>query len=426
MQRGELDKLLDTGICIVDRSATMGHGSIGQYIINSDTYCDTFLECLQRADDPVVQTIAASAAKKQMDSYRGGAVPLRVVGAFMGEVGSALRQAVDAHPTSQFIPQVQARSIRRLPDGRFEVELLDLSEASKDSTFTIRADHVVMAMGASQSVEQTLRSPIVPGLTLAERFAHKAILTNTVLAGTGPTEIEQRLQSKTRPKVVIIGASHSSTSSAWVLLNKVNIPFGEGDITILHREPFRIFYPSREAALAEGYTDFTDDDFCPITNRLYRLAGLRFDSRQLLRQIWGIGDALPERRVRLIPLDRTGQHNSVDVEALLEEADLIIPAFGYRPNTLPLLDVDGDPIELLAAGEGAPPLVDTACRVLDSSGMPVPNLFGIGLASGFKLTGKLGGEPSFRGQTNGLWLYQNGVGEIILDRMLDSQSVLNA
>jgi hypothetical protein len=30
----------------------------------------------------------------------------------------------------------------------------------------------------------------------------------------------------------------------------------------------------------------------------------------------------------------------------------------------------------------------------------------------------LGGEPSFRGQANGLWLYQHGIGEIILNQLL--------
>jgi hypothetical protein len=245
------------------------------------------------------------------------------------------------------------------------------------------------------------------------------MLTNVVLSTEGIPEIERRLKASDNHKVVIIGASHSTTSSAWVLLNKVRVDFGEGDITILHREPFRLFYPSREAALAEGYTDFTDEDFCPVTNRLYRLAGLRFDSRDLIKRIWGIGGAPLERRVRLIPLDRTGKNNSVNLECLLDEAALIIPAFGYRPNTLPIWDHRGLPIELLASGEGAPPLVDEHCRVLNHHGAVVPNLYGIGLASGFKLTGKLGGEPSFRGQTNGLWLYQNGVGELIVEQILE-------
>lgn len=413
MQKGKLAELLDTGICIVDRGEYMGRGSIGQYIINSDTYCNTFLECLENEHDPIVQRVAASAAKQAMDAYRGGCVPLGIVSDFMAELGASLRIAIDEHPTSQFIPCVEAQHIRILPDDRFAASL----KSRDGESFEIIANNLVLAMGASQSAERTLNSEIIPGLNLAGRYAHKTLLTNFVLGQNGPPEIEQRLRNGR--KVVIIGASHSTTSSVWVLLNKVNVEFGEGDITILHREPFRIFYPSREAALEDGYTDFTDDDFCPITHRLYRLAGLRFDSRDLMKRIMGIGGTPPEPRVRLIPLDRTGKNNPVDIAALLDEADLIIPAFGYRSNTVPIHDANGEMIDLMVQGEGAPPLVDDQCRVLDAAGIPIRNLYGIGLASGFKLTGKLGGEPSFRGQTNGLWLYQNGVGELILEPMLE-------
>jgi hypothetical protein len=40
------------------------------------------------------------------------------------------------------------------------------------------------------------------------------------------------------------------------------------------------------------------------------------------------------------------------------------------------------------------------------------------LAAGFVPYGKLGGEKSFRGQANGLWLWQNDVGAMIADAIL--------
>jgi hypothetical protein len=46
---------------------------------------------------------------------------------------------------------------------------------------------------------------------------------------------------------------------------------------------------------------------------------------------------------------------------------------------------------------------------------------GIGLAAGFIPSGALGGEPSFRGQTNGIWLWQNGVGAMIFAALLDGK-----
>jgi hypothetical protein len=45
-------------------------------------------------------------------------------------------------------------------------------------------------------------------------------------------------------------------------------------------------------------------------------------------------------------------------------------------------------------------------------------MFAIGPAAGFVRHGKLGGEPSFRGQANGLWLWQSDVGALIVDVLL--------
>jgi hypothetical protein len=75
----------------------------------------------------------------------------------------------------------------------------------------------------------------------------------------------------------------------------------------------------------------------------------------------------------------------------------------------------GVPIRLYAQRTPRAPLVDGQCRVLDESGAPLPGLFGIGLAAGFVPRGALGGEPSFAGQVNGLWLWQTDVGHLIVD-----------
>lgn len=431
-QRGDLERLLDTGILIVDKSPQMGRGSIGHYGVNADTYTDTFLECLDRGDERVLARMRSAPITAELERYRGWCLPLRLVGEFMAELGAALRDLIDAHPRSQFWPETEAVALRHLPDGRFQVDL-----DTADGLRTVTADRVVSALGARQCRDWTVNSAIVPGVDLsAPAYQRKVMLTNEVLSEAWLPTLRSHLLSASNRKVVIIGASHSTTSTTWMLLNRTGIDFGPGDITLLHREPFRIFYPTREAALADGYNDFGEADFCPVTGRLYRLAGLRFDSRELVRQFLGVGDAPPETRVRVYPLDRTGQLNAFDLRSLLDEAALIVPAFGYRPNCVPLFAADGTLVQLLSENPfdyntelpesiaelvsyaSAPPLVDTECRVLAANGQVIPNLFATGLASGFRLTGKLGGEPSFRGQTNGVWLYQNGVGELILKQLM--------
>ena len=86
-------------------------------------------------------------------------------------------------------------------------------------------------------------------------------------------------------------------------------------------------------------------------------------------------------------LHRLSQDDAASLE-LLDNADLVIAALGYRPRALP---------------------------VFNESGRPVPLL---GLAAGFVPHGKLGGEPSFKGQANGLWLWQSDVGGLIVDALL--------
>jgi len=68
------------------------------------------------------------------------------------------------------------------------------------------------------------------------------------------------------------------------------------------------------------------------------------------------------------------------------------------------------------------PMVDRHCRLLDATDRPVPGAYGIGLSAGFVPWGRLGGEASFRGQANGLWLWQNDVGQMIVDQLLEPEA----
>ncbi len=65
-------------------------------------------------------------------------------------------------------------------------------------------------------------------------------------------------------------------------------------------------------------------------------------------------------------------------------------------------------------------MVDENCRIVTSSGMPLRGVYGVGLASGFIPAGRFGGEKSFRGQANGLWTWQNPVGEMIVDQLMSA------
>ena len=409
LQQGRLEALLDRRIAIVERGPALGRGTIGKYVINSDTVGGTLLECLSPATEPVLGPVFQSAAARLIAERRSAAVPLKVVGEYIAEVGAALQTAIDCHPASAFLPQTSALAVQAQPDGSFKT-LVEQGGTQRQ----IYSERVVLAMGAAQRRGQVLNEQ-VSGVALRDYDA-KIVLTDRLLTEAGVAEASRRLLDAPRPRVVIIGGSHSAFSAAWTLLNQLpDVAFAAGEIALLHRGKLKIFYPTRTAALAAGYTEFDDDDFCPVTNRLFRLGGFRLDSRELLLRLRGMTPGETEERVQLVEL---AGMSAAEVRQLLDAAALVVPAFGYRPNTVPIYAADGAEIPLLANQTGALPLVDTAGRVLAADGTPIAGVLGIGLASGFKLTGKLGGEPSFTGQTNGLWLYQNGVGELILDQII--------
>jgi hypothetical protein len=113
----------------------------------------------------------------------------------------------------------------------------------------------------------------------------------------------------------------------------------------------------------------------------------------------------PEPRLALLHLD--ARADAGELAARVRRATVVVAATGYRPR-LPPVTADGFPVPLRGASGG--PSVDDACRIVTARGAPLPRVFSLGLASGFVPSGEMGGEPSFRGHTNGVWLYQHHIG----------------
>ncbi|HSI59462.1 MAG TPA: hypothetical protein VLA16_18005, partial [Ideonella sp.] len=339
--------------------------------------------------------------------HGAGALPLPVAAAFLRAIGGVAAREIAAHPPSRLLLGRRARQVARQGAGDWRVLLDDGS--------TLHTRRVLFAMGGRQELAEALGRELLPGLRLVDGFAARCMLTGELFAEGGVLRLRRRLAGIAAPRAVIVGGSHSAVTAAQVLLASAGLPWGPGAITLLHRRAPRLFYPDRDAARADGYLQFGRDDVCPRTGRVFRLAGLRMAARELLRQAWGLGGAAPEPRLCLAELPAMAP---AALRALLAGADVIVPAFGYRPNTVQVVDEQGRRIALRAEAGPREPLVDAQCRVLAADGSALPDLFGIGLASGFvPRDAQLGGEASFDGQTNGLWLYQNGVGRRVLDQL---------
>ena len=403
--------LLARGLVVLDRGPVLGSGEIGRYAINSDSFADSFLRGVDGGPLRDMVSLMRHPATQALDAARGQPVPLRLAAAFLAQLANGLRHLAATAGWQPFLDGVDVTSAHAMPDGRWRVHARRLADGHG---FGLTTRLLVLATGAAPSIGG-LHDQAVAGLPLLPTFRRTLMLASTLLTERGRRRVARRLALVPRPRVAIVGGSHSTLAVAKVLLDlSPSLAWSEQSITILHRRALRITYASPEDALADGVTAFGHDDICPRTGRVFPLAGFRAEARTLLRQIWGLGDGAPERRIRLLPL--TAQTQAVAAQTL-HASDLVVAATGYRPRALPLFDARGDRIALQSEGTGAPPMVDGDSRVLDRAGRPVPGVLGIGLAAGFPLAGTFG-ERSFTGQANGLALWHSDIGEAIAATLL--------
>ena len=411
---GRLDEVLAAGVAIVERGSSIGSGQLGEYGISSDSTADTFMTAVLGHADPRLGVLADHPLCRELQALGPGAVPLVKAAALMGMIGSILHKAIVEAGGAVMVGH-EALSARQGSDGRWRTSVRCLDDGS---VCELHSDALVLAAGGHQALDRLHREPVA-GQPLLPTYAGKVVQSDEVLRLGGLAAMSKRLTGIASPTIAIVGGSTSALAASGALLQGLpNETRAAGAITVLHRRALRVFYRSPEDATADGYTDFGPDDICPVSGFVYRLAGFRTDSRELVMRASGIGGRPPEPRLRLHRIDES---NPGDTHAILERADVIVAAIGYRPKLLTVYGADGDEIELAGRNRNVA-AVDRECRVLDATGRPVERLFAIGLAAGFRPSGKFGGEPSFSGQANGLWLWQTAVGAMLIDALQEASS----
>ena len=413
---GKLDALASAGIAVVDRGDTIGGGRLGAYEITSDSSAETFLTAdgalpagLGIADEPAGHAIA---------EHKGAlGVPLPKVGAYLDRLGEVMGQRLQSLGGA-VLGGHEVISAQRTADGLWRTRARRIADGG---SIELLSRSIVVATGGYQPAIR-LAEESVAGMSLVERCGNRLIQSDTLLAEGGLETVRERLPEDRSVRIAIVGGSTSAVTAAVRLL-KASLPLERGGIALIHRRPLRPFYPSIDAAHADGYTDFGPDDICPVSGFVYRLAGFRLEARELVVHALGIGGRVGDPRLQIHQL--TGGDDVVAAD-LLERADLVVAAFGYQPHALPLIDERGRAIRLRCDGPVLGRMVDDLCRVVDTDSIAIPGVYGIGLAAGFVPHGKLGGEASFRGQANGLWLWQNDVGQLIVEQILSAGGLQQA
>ncbi len=400
-QRGLLDAWLDQGVALVERTGRLG-GTLGRYGICSDSLGGSYLECLEaEALASSFHHLREEPTTLEMQRYRHGFPPLPLVDSYMGRIGQAMAQAFTSHSASTLHLHTTVQSIHLRRDGM--VALFARDSMARPRTIVARS--AVVALGGRQPWQE--RAP-ESGLRFPDNADRRVLSSNVLLSHDGLAAANDIIALAAGRRIVVLGGSHSAYAVAWALLQlPAATTLSEAQIAIVQRRPPRVFYPDRAAAVADLY-HVAPGDICARTQRVNRMGGLRGHGRDMWRQTACRPGTAPEPRVTVLAEQ---DFSRAELQAMLDEAALVAPCLGYRSATLPMFDADG--LRLALNADNNSDAVDGDCRLLLADGTNLPNVFGIGLGTGFRPTEAMGCEPNFNGQANSLWLYQNDMGALI-------------
>src|SRR5579883_2052088 len=297
-QIGALQAWLNAGVAVVDYKPTIG-GTIGRYIINSDTLGGAYLEFLDsRPSRDAFQPLVFDSATQEIERMRRGFPPLSTVGQYFRQFGAILARILADSDGGEFIPHAAVQSLSYRPDGALTVEI---SEGG-GGTARITAKTAIMALGGRHDWAPHWTAEILPDVRLADYPAAKIMSSDRLFTAEGRQRAAAIIGAAPTPRVVILGGSHSGFSAAWVMTALMpEVAFGAGDIVIFMRREPPIFYENRDAAAADGYP-VSSDNICPRTLRVHRLGGLRGDGRELWRRLTRRRGTVREERVAMMPL----------------------------------------------------------------------------------------------------------------------------
>ena len=296
-KQGVLPDLAD-GLVIAERSARLGGGRLDSYAITSDSTAETFLTAARDNPHAEISALIDYPGGQEIARHIGKlGVPLARTGAFLDGLGARIGEIVVANGGTVLM-QHDVINARQTSGGVWQARVRNTLSGEEQ---LVLAHNIVLATGGYQPAEDVAAAQVA-GMPLGERLGPRLLPSDAFLRLGGMDALRAQLADCRAPRIAIVGASTSALASAALLL-KSDIPLGDGALTLLHRTPLRPFYPSAEAALADGFTDFGEDDICPVSGFVYRLAGFRLEARELVLRMLGVGGRVPDPRMRLHRLE---------------------------------------------------------------------------------------------------------------------------
>ncbi len=412
-----IESLVDQGLVIIDRSSTPGPGKVGDYQLTGNSLSRAFLDCV---DDPALawlfdDLLESEPSIKQLRALEYEAPPLDIVGRFLRMMAkTTIDYLVEEHDVPVLL-ETDIDRLQRRAEGHY---VLNLRCRRSGKALAISARNVISALGGRQSMKVVEETEVAPGIALGTSTDHLMVSDTFLMMTDEEIRSAIPIRNGEAADIVVVGGSHSAISTVDRLCQAL-APAGLKRLTMLHASPLRLYYASAEEARADNYPFLDPEDICAMSGRVNRFGGLRYRSLDVAKSILKTG-GMPEHDVEIhwMPLKLTDQ---ATITTTLRQAPAVIACMGYQANLPPLIDDLGGDIPLCNWPRGVE--VDESGRVMTVCQGPLQGLYAIGIGSTLlRRSEAIGGEPSFRGVADGVWLYHNHGGRVILDTLMSHQS----
>jgi hypothetical protein len=459
INHGFLDVLAEQGgIVAYEKSENTG-GMLANTRIPSNSFASVFVECLPGlkryfgANCPQIQELEAAKEVTAITSIGHDALELTIVGSYLKKLGSLIWDRASQVSKCELNLEHEIVALQLL-GGDAGIEVTARSKHGAIIT-TCRSKKVIISMGGVQNLDviETIpiyntvtmalcRNKLIPSHTVVQRpgavtqmlldnlskLSHTdATVAATDVAATDATDVtvdggkeqaqeatnsneKQQMMNATtnattnaltaKNPVVIVGGSHSAWAAAFNFLNKISrdVELEEGSIVILHRSPIRMYYGSLEEAETAGYKVDPIKDVCPLTGRVNRYGGLRYHVNTLAQSV-----VLAESEKRIKCVHMGAQADQTAIEQLFNDAVLVVAAIGYAARVPTIVDAHGATVKLQSTFGQLTTNAKGQCSNQD--GVLLPNVLAYGLGAGQFSNPEVGGEASFAGRVDGVWLY---------------------
>jgi len=355
---GEYEKLLDSGVAILESGCELGGGKLHEYRgLRSNSHGCAFFDAIKE--------LGISAHDDTLDKKEE--IPMTDMHKLQQSVGAWHEANLSRHHVSRSMTGVTVVSVDERPNGQYCIKYT--RDSTGDAIHELMAINVCVCTGGkpwtpSWVVEQVDEAKL--------ESADSYFKENLSLKGDDA-------------RVAIIGFSHTAFSLGDLLMKK----HPSAKLTFIRRPTATgtmpsIYFPSTEAADDHPY-EYKDVDVCPETKRVHRFGGVRGDGRTFALS-----------------------HAPHNISTVLDPSkyDHVIVACGYQINAPDMKDRSGTPLV---------PRRDYSGTVTSSQGLLFPDhqIYAFGIGCGLPPSKETGGEPGCTRRSDGIWLYQYAAGSIV-------------